>query len=112
MNTLNVHTKNCLLNFSSSRLGQKKIRKWKIFTIDEQVEIDLIKKEITVTRKNKISLKKNQLVQDFNEKMIIDTKINPGHKQMVEYLKCLENNSKEYKYNNLLNAHEILLDSK
>ena len=44
--------------------------------------------------------------------MIIDTKINPGHKQMVEYLKCLENNSKEYKYNNLLNAHEILLDSK
>ena len=113
MNTLNVYTKNCLLNFSSSRLGQKKIRKWKIFTIDEQVEIDLIKKEVTVTRKNKkISLKKNQLVQDFNEKIIIDTKINPGHKQMVEYLKCLESNSKEYKYNNLLDAHDILLISK
>jgi len=113
MNTLNIQTKNCLLNFSSSRLGQKKIRKWKIFTIDEQIEIDLIKKEVTVTRKNKkISLKKNQLVQDFNEKIIIDTKINPGNKQMVEYLKCLENNSKEYKYNNLLDAHEILLNSK
>ena len=113
MNTLNIETKQCLLNFSSSRLGQKKIRKWKIFTANEQLNIDLIKKEIVVTKKNKkISLKKNQLVQDFNEKIIIDTKINPGHKQMVEYLNCLKNNATEYKYNNLINAHEILLKSK
>ena len=110
MNNFNIKTKECILNFSSSRLGQKKIRNWKIFTIKEQVNIDLIKKEIVITRKNKnIELKKDQLIQNFNEKIINDPGINPAKSQMLEYLKCLDDNHNEYKYNNLIYSHELLL---
>ncbi len=110
LNNFNIETKECILNFSSSRLGQKKIRNWKIFTIKEQVNIDLIKKEIVITRKNKnIELKKDQLIQNFNEKIINDPGINPAKNQMLEYLKCLDDNQDEYKYNNLIYSHELLL---
>jgi len=113
MNNLKINTENCIVNFSSSRLGQKKIRNWKIFTKNEQINIDLIKKEILVTRKNNVvKLENNQLIQDFYEKVIIDTESNPAKAQMIEYLKCLQNNSSQYNYKNSIHSHEILLNDK
>jgi len=113
MNNLKINTENCIVNLSSSRLGQKKIRNWKIFTKNEQINIDLIKKEILITRKNnQLTLENNQLIQDFYEKVIIDTESNPAKAQMIEYLKCLQNNSSQYNYKNTINSHEILLNDK
>ena len=112
MNNLKIHTKDCLVSISSSRLGQKKIRKWNLFTENEQISIDLIKKEILVTRNNdEVTLKNNQLVQDFYEKVIIDNEDNPAKNQMKQYLSCLDNNKLEYNYGQLINSHKILLDS-
>ena len=112
MNNLKFQSNNCLVNISSSRLGQKKIRNWTLFTENEQIKIDLIKKEILITRKNdEVTLKNNQLIQDFYEKVIIDTEDNPAKNQMKTYLKCLDNSEIEYNYSNLINSHQILLDS-
>jgi len=112
MNNLLLETKNCITSISSSRLGQKKIRKWKIFTKNEQINIDLIKKELTVTMKNKkIKLQNNQLTQDFNEKTIIDSEINPAEQQMKEYLKSLASNKMHFNYETLIYSHEILFRS-
>jgi hypothetical protein len=112
MNNLLLETKDCIASISSSRLGQKKIRKWKIFTKNEQINIDLIKKELTVTMKNKkIKLQNNQLTQDFNEKTIIDSEINPAEQQMKEYLKSLASSKMHFNYETLIYSHEILLRS-
>ena len=113
LNNLRLTSDNFIFNFTSSRLGQKKIRTWKIFTTNEQIKIDLIKKEVTIIKQNqKSSLINNELVQNYNEKTINSPALNPAKEQMIKYLDCLEKNKKEYNYNNLIDAHEILLKNK
>ena len=113
LNNLMLSSDNFIFNFTSSRLGQTKIRTWKIFTSNEQIRIDLIKKEVKVIKQNKkTSLINNELVQNYNEKIINSPAINPAKEQMIKYLDCLEKSTKEYNYNNLIDAHEILLKYK
>ena len=66
-----------------------------------------------ITKKNnEVTLENNQLIQDFYEKVIIDTESNPAKAQMIEYLNCLQYNSSQYNYKHTIHSHEILLNDK
>ena len=110
LNNSKIETNELLANFTSSRLGQKKIRIWKIFSQKEEIQIDLINKEINIIRQSRAgSLEKNQLTQNNSLKTINAPEVNPAKIQMEKYLELLESGSTEYNFEKLLKVHELLL---
>lgn len=113
INNCKIETNELIANFTSSRIGQKKIRLWKIFTQKEEIEIDLINKEIIITKQSEIGiLEKNQLTQNISQKTINATEINPAKDQMIKYLDLLESGTNEYNFQKVLKVHELLLKNK